>query len=255
MTITTHFTRNQPEHWNRYTLGDCFKISTLPMGALTKPASLKAEIGDVIVDITRDMISARLATEAEEITSTRMALLRAKGPMKPEWAVMLLCNKSLARELFKSGYDSGSVVGSFRARELREVVVAVPDLPTQVMMTKAYEDGVGWAYAHADCLRKQSDILIQMGDGIAHQILMGKADRKQTLTWIRQAVEPLFPSPSPSKDVDYLTSAQIQQAPSQGHYVSQEQHDAKVSALMAQIKALENPVGSEPPTPSRSPRP
>lgn len=250
--ITPRFTQNQPEHWNRHKIGECFSIMSPAMGS-SNP--LTAEVGDVIIVATRDKLSARLATMEEDITGANKGLLRAKGLMKPELIVMLLSNKSFSKELINAALDN-SFIGLVRVRDLRDVVVAVPDPPTQVMMAKAYEEGVGWMYAHANCLRQQSTLLDQMGDGIAHQILLGKADRKQTFTWIRDAMDTLFKAHGNDNEVDYLTSDQVQQASPEVHYVSQQQHQARVNALIARVKELEQQTGIEATLPAlRSPRP
>lgn len=253
MPFTVRLTAKQPEQWTRYKADDCFSFHGAIMGAGSK---LKAEPGDVVLDIRGGTLSARVATEQEEVSPGSGGLLRSKGLMDPELMAIFLSHTTVVKDLIREGQHTGSVVGSLRLRDLRDMQIAVPDPQTQVMLIKAHADSSVWLRAHVENMHKKTHILEQMADAITGEILQGKADRKQALMWVAQTMDPLKERFKRDKEVDYLTPEQIQQGPKDQRYVSEDQHQARINALTAQISELENKANpTEPEATTKSPRP
>lgn len=250
MNYPLRLTARQPEHWDRHTIGACFSISSAIPG---NKSTMKAKPGEIILVIRNDQMQARVATEEEEFSPGSGGILRSKGIMDPDLMVIILNQSTVQKDLRAHAAEGASVLINLRARSLQDIIIGVPDPATQRALVHAHQDSVQWLHEYAAMTLRKSQILDQMSEAIASEILTGKADRKQSLLFVRDAMNPLI------KDKNAIQSVSGRDIEKQGvdaaqMYVPKDQHHAMVDALEARIKHLEH-MAEHSSQLSKSPRP
>lgn len=246
MNYPLRLTAKQPEHWERHTIGACFSISSAITG---NKSTMKANPGEIILVIRPDHIKARIADEEEEFSPGTGGILRSKGILDPELLVIILNQSSVQKDLRDYAAEGASAFAILKARTLQDLVIGVPDPATQKALVHAHRDSVHWLEEYAAMTLRKSHILDQMSEAIAHEILIGKADRKQSLLFVRDAFNPL------GREQSGIQSVAGRDIKDQGDldkmYVPKDEHHAIVDALEARIKHLEHLVKS----PTHAPKP
>ena len=243
MSLPLPLTHKQPENWPRKRIDECFSIST-SMSA----ATLAFEPGDILVRQEQGRLTATVVDQASTETSRQVARMRRKGELLPELMALMINHPDIQHSMRHTAQFGRSTFG-FNAASLREMLIAVPDPQTQEMMVKAIQQSHGYLSQHTEHLRKQSDILERMANSILHQVLIGKADRKQALTWVSQALMPWLQMKNGVQEgVQTHSATEVASAGDDVRFVRLEDHEAEVAKWQARVRELE--AGTTP-APSR----
>ena len=167
---------------------DCFTLKQSST-TLTSSSSLLIQEDDLLIFYKREHLSIEHITAHHPLYKTpfsdlkQSCLLRGKGEIEPVLAFYMV--KALFPSLIEEmkGYTFPFLNLS---KYLREKTLDVPDWQTQHQMKLMFDQTTKWLFEKATNERKKAEVLEQMAELIATEILKGETSPTKALSWMSE---------------------------------------------------------------------